>query len=103
MGVAPSMTRGQNFTVSITSNLKPAILNEFRSNTLYGIITLAPYLQGKDFNKEAKIKGTEETKRSFDIGSFPDFSSQKRQLTDRQKSNSHNQRELRGNRLSPEW
>ena len=73
LGVAPSMTRGQNFTVSITSNLRPAILNEFRSNTLYGTITLAPYLQGKDFNKEAKIKGMEETKRSFDIGSFPDF------------------------------
>ena len=73
LGVAASNTRGQNYTVSITSNLKPAVLNEFRLNMLYGVIKLAPYLQGTDFNKEAKIKGMEETKRSFDIGSFPDF------------------------------
>ena len=73
LGVAASKTRGQNYTIAITSNLRPTILNEFRFNTLYGVISLAPYLQGKDFNKEAKIKGMEETKRSFDIGSFPDF------------------------------
>ena len=32
-----------------------------------------PYLLGRDFNKEAGITGLEETRRSFDTGSFPDF------------------------------
>lgn len=73
LGVAASSTRGQNYTVSITSNLRPTLLNEFRVNMLYGLIKLAPYLWGKDFNKEAGVKGMEETKRSFDTGSFPDF------------------------------
>src|SRR6266571_2255253 len=73
LGIANSSTRGQNFTTSITSNLRPTLLNEFRFNTLYGLIKLAPYLLGRDFNKDAGIKGMEETKRSFDIGSFPDF------------------------------
>lgn len=73
LGVANSNTRGQNYTASITSNLRPTILNEFRFNTLYGLIKLAPYLSGRDFNKDAGIKGMEQTKRSFDIGSFPDF------------------------------
>src|SRR6266566_3574628 len=74
LGIANSNTRGQNYTTSITSNLRPTLLNEFRFNMLYGLIKLAPYLQGRDFNKDAGIKGMEETKRSFDIGSFPDFS-----------------------------
>jgi len=73
LGIADSSTRGQNYTFSITSNLKPSLINEFRLNTLYGLIQLAPYLLGRDFNKDAGIKGMEETKRSFDIGSFPDF------------------------------
>ena len=73
LGSANSSTRGQNYTFSATSNLHPTLLNEFRFNTLYGLIALAPYLQGRDFNKDAGIKGMEETKRSFDIGSFPDF------------------------------
>src|SRR6266478_1029509 len=73
LGIANSNTRGQNYTASITSNLRPTLLNEFRFNMLYGLIKLAPYLQGRDFNKDAGIKGMEETKRSFDIGSFPDF------------------------------
>lgn len=73
LGFAKSNTRGQNYTISITSNLKPTLLNEFRFNTLYGYISLQPYLAGRDFNKDAGIKGMEETKRSFDIGSFPDF------------------------------
>lgn len=73
LGSADSNTRGQNYTVSITSNLRPSVVNEFRFNNLYGLINLKAYLQGKDFNKDAGIKGMEETKRSFDIGSFPDF------------------------------
>ena len=73
LGQAASGTRGQNYTVSITSNLKPMLINEFRFNTLYGLIQLQPFLAGRDFNKEAGIRGLEATKRSFDIGSFPDF------------------------------
>ena len=73
LGNANSSTRGQNYTTSITSNLRPTILNEFRFNILYGLIKLAPYLLGRDFNKDAGIKGMDETKRSFDVGSFPDF------------------------------
>ncbi|MGH9719371.1 MAG: carboxypeptidase regulatory-like domain-containing protein, partial [Bryobacteraceae bacterium] len=73
LGNAPLSTTGQNVTVSLTSSLRPNIINEFRFNALWGIITLEAYLQGRDFNKEAGIRGLEETKRSFDIGSFPDF------------------------------
>lgn len=73
MGSADSFTRGQNWTVSINSTLRPTLINEFRLNMLWGIIELQPYLAGRDFNKDAGIKGMEETKRSFDIGSFPDF------------------------------
>ena len=49
-------------------------MNEFRFNTLYGLISLNPFLLGRDFNKEAGIVGLEETRRPFDTGSFPDFS-----------------------------
>ena len=73
IGTAPLTTRGQNFTASLTSNLRPNLINEFRFNALWGIITLEAYLQGIDFNREAGIRGFEEVKRSFDIGSFPDF------------------------------
>jgi hypothetical protein len=73
LGSADSGTRGQNYTASITSNLKPTLLNEFRFNTLYGLIHLSPYLPGTDFNKEAGITGMENLRRSFDTGSFPDF------------------------------
>ncbi|MBI3208846.1 MAG: TonB-dependent receptor [Candidatus Solibacter usitatus] len=73
LGSADSNTRGQNYTTSISSNLRPNFLNEFRLNTLYGLIQLAPYLPGRDFNKDAGIKGMETLKRSFDTGSFPDF------------------------------
>lgn len=73
LGVAASSTRGQNYTFSITSNLRPSVINEFRFNTLYGLIQLNPYLLGRDFNKDAGIRGLEETKRNFDVGSFPDF------------------------------
>ena len=38
LGMADSFTRGQNYTASITSNLKPTVLNEFRFNLLYGFI-----------------------------------------------------------------
>ena len=73
LGTADSNTRGQNYTISITSNLRPSLINEFRFNTLYGLIHLNPYLLGRDFNKEAGITGLEETRRTFDTGSFPDF------------------------------
>ena len=73
IGNAPLSTTGQNVTVSLASNLRSNVINEFRFNALWGIITLEAYLQGRDFNKEAGIRGLEETKRSFDIGSFPDF------------------------------
>jgi hypothetical protein len=73
LGTADSGTRGQKYTASITSNLKPSPLNEFRFNTLYGAIHLPPYLPGVNFNKEAKITGLENLRRSFDTGSFPDF------------------------------
>ena len=73
LGTAASSTRGQNYTVSITSSLTPSVINEFRFNTLYGLISLNPYLLGRDFNAEAGITGLEETRRSFDTGSFPDF------------------------------
>ncbi|MBI4877228.1 MAG: carboxypeptidase regulatory-like domain-containing protein, partial [Acidobacteria bacterium] len=42
LGIANSKTRGQNYAASITSNLRPALLNEFRFNTMYGLISLAP-------------------------------------------------------------
>lgn len=74
LGNADSATRGQNYTTSITTNLRPTLLNEFRFNTLYGLIHLSPYLPGTDFNKEAGITGMENLRRSFDTGSFPDFS-----------------------------
>jgi hypothetical protein len=73
LGTAPLSTTGQNVTASLTSNLKPNVINEFRYNALWGLIDLEAYLQGRDFNKEAGIRGLEETRRSFDIGSFPDF------------------------------
>ena len=73
LGVAQSNTRGQNYTVSVTNTLRPSLLNEFRVNMLYGLIQLSPFLLGRDFNKDAGIKGMESLKRSFDIGSFPDF------------------------------
>ncbi len=73
LGSADSGTRGQNYTGSLTSNLKPTLLNEFRFNLLYGLIHLSPYLPGKDFDKEAGITGMENLRRSFDTGSFPDF------------------------------
>ena len=49
------------------------LINEFRFNALWNLINLEAYFQGRDFNKDAGIRGLEETKRSFDIGSFPDF------------------------------
>jgi hypothetical protein len=73
LGTADSSTRGQNYTGSINSNLRTNLINEFRVNTLYGLIQLNPYLMGRDFNKDAGIRGLDLTKRSFDVGSFPDF------------------------------
>src|SRR3954447_5378975 len=73
LDTADSNTRGQNYTGSITSTLRPTLLHEFRFNLLYGFIELSPYLPGTDFNKDAGIKGMEGLRRSFDTGSFPDF------------------------------
>ena len=73
LGKAPLLTTGQNVTASLNSNLRSNLINEFRYNALWSIIDLKAYFQGKDFNKEAGIRGLEETRRSFDIGSFPDF------------------------------
>lgn len=73
LGTADSNTRGQNYTGSLTSTIKPTLLHEFRVNLLYGFIQLSPYLPGTDFNKEAGITGMETLRRSFDTGSFPDF------------------------------
>jgi hypothetical protein len=73
LDTADSNTRGQNYTGSLTSTLRPTLLHEFRFNLLYGLIELSPYLPGTDFNKEAGIRGTENLRRSFDTGSFPDF------------------------------
>ena len=73
LGTADSKTRGQNYSFSITSNLRSNMVNEFRFNTLYGLISLNPYLAGTDFNKSAGVTGMEDTRRSFDTGSFPDF------------------------------
>ncbi len=74
LGTADSFTRGQNYTVSITSSLRPTLIHEFRFNTLYGLIQLDPFLKDRDFNKDAGIRGLENLRRSFDKGSFPDFS-----------------------------
>ncbi len=73
LGIANSKTRGQNYTLSLSSTLTPNLINAFRFNLLYGLINLNAYLTGRDFNKEAGIRGFDELKRSFDIGSFPDF------------------------------
>lgn len=73
LGTADSNTRGQNYTTSILTNVRPALLNEFRFNILYGLIHLSPFLPGTDFNKAAGIAGLENLRRSFDTGSFPDF------------------------------
>lgn len=67
-------TRGQNIGISLTSNLKPSLISDFRFNYLINTIDLEAFLQGTDFNKEAGVRGMEETKRKYDIGSFPDFS-----------------------------
>ena len=70
LGSADSNTRGQNYTGSITTTVRPTLLHEFRFNLLYGAIHLSPYLPGTDFNKDAGIKGMENLRRSFDTGSF---------------------------------
>ncbi len=73
LGNAPLDTNGQNVTASLTSSLRSNLMNEFRYNALWSLIDLKAYFQGKDFNKEAGIRGLEETRRASDIGSFPDF------------------------------
>jgi hypothetical protein len=73
LGTAPLSVNGQNVTASLTSTLRPNVNNEFRFNGLWNLIDLVAYFQGRDFNKDAAIRGLEETKRSSDVGSFPDF------------------------------
>jgi hypothetical protein len=73
LGYSDMKTRGYNVALSLTSNLRPTVINELRFNALSGIVDLPAFLQGTDFNAEAGVHGMEETKRSYDIGSFPDF------------------------------
>lgn len=73
LGNADSAVRGQNYTFSLSSNLRPTLINDFRFNLLYNAINLNAFLMGRDFNKDAGIKGFEALKRTSDIGSFPDF------------------------------
>jgi len=66
-------TRGQNVAASLSSNLRPVMVHEFRFNYLWNALSNSPFLLGTDFNKEAGITGFEETRRPGFIGSFPDF------------------------------
>ena len=74
LGLANLWAKGQNFAVSLNSNLRADMIHEFRFNYLVNALSNAPYLLGTDFNKEAGITGFEETRRPGVVGSFPDFS-----------------------------
>ena len=73
VGRAPLKTHAHNLGASLTSTLRPNLIHEFRYNILTGIITLEGFMQGRDLNGEAGIKGFTETKRPGTDGSFPDF------------------------------
>ena len=47
------------------------VVNEFRFNTLYGLISLNPYLLGRDFNKEAGIRRSGRDAAKFRYRFFP--------------------------------
>ncbi|HKE03769.1 MAG TPA: TonB-dependent receptor [Blastocatellia bacterium] len=74
LGYAPLKTRGQNVVASVTNILTQNLTHEFRFSYLPAIVDLEAYGQGTNFNKEASIRGFEETARPGVVGSFPDFS-----------------------------
>jgi hypothetical protein len=73
LGIAPLHTRGQNIAASLSSNLGPTRINEFRFSYLPSNIDLQAFLQGTDFNAAAGVRGFEDTKRPGVGGAFPDF------------------------------
>src|SRR5262245_46780939 len=74
LGYAPLRTRGQNVVASMSNIISQNLTHEFRFSYLPAIVDLEAYGQGTDFNKEAGIRGFEETARPGVVGSFPDFS-----------------------------
>jgi carboxypeptidase family protein len=74
LGYAPLKTRGQNLVASMSNILRQNLAHEFRFSYLPAIVNLQAYLQGTNFNKDAGIRGFEETARPGVVGSFPDFS-----------------------------
>jgi len=74
LGYAPLRTRGQNLVASVTNILTQNLTHEFRFSYLPATVDLEAYGQGTDFNKDAGIRGFEETARPGVVGSFPDFS-----------------------------
>jgi hypothetical protein len=74
LGYAPLKTRGQNVVASLSNILRQNLIHEFRFSYLPAIVDLEAYLQGTNFNKDAGIRGFEETARPGVVGSFPDFS-----------------------------
>ena len=73
LGYAPLKTRGQNVVASVTNILTQSLTHEFRFSYLPAIVDLEAYGQGTNFNKDAGIRGFEETSRPGVVGSFPDF------------------------------
>ena len=73
LSIAPLHTRGQNVVASLSSNLGPTRINEFRFSYLPSNIDLEAFLQGTDFNAAAGVRGFEDTKRPGVGGAFPDF------------------------------
>jgi len=74
LGYAPLKTRGQNIVASMSNTFRQNLVHEFRFSYLPAIVDLEAYLQGTNFNKDAGIRGFEETSRPGVVGSFPDFS-----------------------------
>jgi hypothetical protein len=74
LGYAPLKTRGQNLVASMSNILRQNLTHEFRFSYLPAIVNLQAYLQGTNINKDAGIRGFEETARPGVVGSFPDFS-----------------------------
>jgi len=73
LGYAPLRTRGQNVVASMTNILTQNLTHEFRFSYLPAIVDLEAYGQGTNFNKDAGVRGFEETARPGVVGSFPDF------------------------------
>jgi hypothetical protein len=73
LGIAPLHTYGYNIAAGLNSTLKSTLINELRFNYLPSLIDLAPYLDGRDFNKDAGVSGFENILRRGGKGSFPDF------------------------------